>query len=270
MDLPKISIVIPSFNKKQFIKKTIGSIISQNYPNLEVIIQDGASTDGTLEIIKENAQKYPKIIKFESKKDKGQWDAINKGFDKATGEILAFINADDFYEKDAFFEVAKTYQKNPDCLWVAGRGKVVNSAGKEVAKLVTFYKNLLLFLNSRTMLLIVNYLIQPSVFITRKAWQKFGPFIGTDHFVMEYDLWLKISKEKMPLLINKNLSSFRMSGENASSTSFEKLLTKDEDIVQKYTKNPLILFLHKLNNWGRRMIIVKSSKLKVKRNLNRK
>jgi len=66
----------------------------------------------------------------------------------------------------------------------------------------------------------------------------------------------------MPVVTDKSISSFRMGGENASSTSFEKLLTKDEDIVQKYTKNPLILFLHKLNNWGRRMIIVKSSKLK--------
>jgi cellulose synthase/poly-beta-1,6-N-acetylglucosamine synthase-like glycosyltransferase len=255
MDLPKISVVVPSFNKRQFIGKTIDSIISQNYPNLEIIIQDGSSTDGTLEIIKKYAQKYPKIIKFESKKDKGQWDAINKGFDKVTGEILTFINADDFYEKGAFFEVAKTYQKNPDCLWIAGKGEVVNNAGKEVARLVTFYKNLLLFLNLRTLLLIVNYLIQPSVFITRKAWQEFGPFVGAGKFVMEYDLWLKISKEKMPLLVNKNLSSFRMSGENASSTSFEKLLKADEEIVQKYTKNHIILFLHKFHNFARAFMV---------------
>jgi len=255
--LPKISIIIPSFNKVDFIEETLKSIISQKYPNLEVIIQDGGSTDGTLEVIKKYTKKYPKVIKFESRKDKGQWDAINKGFAKATGEILAFINADDLYEKGAFFEVAKAYQKNPDCLWIAGRGKVIDRTGKEVAKFVTFYKNLLLFLNLRTLLLIVNYLIQPSVFITRRAWKKFGPFISVSHFVMEYDLWLKISKEKMPLLVKKNLSLFRMSGENASSTLFEKLLAKDEEIVQKYTKNSLTLFLHKFHNWGRRKVVDK-------------
>jgi len=253
--LPRISIVIPSYNKADFIEATLESIVSQNYPNLEVIIPDGGSTDGSVEIIKKYARKYPKIIQWVSKKDKGQVEAINKGLKKATGEIVTYINADDVYEKGALFEVAKAYQKNPDCLWIAGKGRVVDSVGKEVAKPVTFYKNLLLFLNSRTLLLIVNYFIQPSVFMTRKVWQKFGPFIGAGRFVMEYDLWLKISKEKMPLLINKNLSSFRMGGENASSTWFKKLLETDEKIVQKYTKNPLVLFFHKLHNWGRKKIV---------------
>jgi glycosyltransferase involved in cell wall biosynthesis len=104
-DLPKISIVIPSFNKKKFIGATLESIFSQNYPNFEVIIQDGASTDGTLEITEKFAKKYPQVVNWESKKDKGQTDAINKGLKKAKGEILTYINADDIYIKGALKKV---------------------------------------------------------------------------------------------------------------------------------------------------------------------
>jgi glycosyltransferase involved in cell wall biosynthesis len=94
MKSPKISVVMPSFNKASYIEKTLDSIFDQKYPNLEVVIQDGGSTDGTLEIISGFIQKYPKLIRLESKKDKGQLDAVNtKG--SAGGEIFTFINADD-------------------------------------------------------------------------------------------------------------------------------------------------------------------------------
>src|SRR3989344_6933690 len=88
---PKISIVIPSYNAVQYIEHTLRSILDQKYPSLEIIVQDGGSTDGTLNIIKKYAKKYPRILKFESKKDKGQADAINKGMKKTTGEIVTYI-----------------------------------------------------------------------------------------------------------------------------------------------------------------------------------
>ena len=252
---PKISVIIPSYNKVKFIEETLHSIFVQMYPNLEVIIQDGGSTDGTLEIIKKFVRKHPSIIKCESKKDKGQLDAINKGLEKATGEILTFINADDVYEPGAFNSVAKAYGGNPGSLWFAGRGKIINSDGHEIAKTVTWYKNLLLSLDLRLGLLIFNYVMQPSVFLTNQAYKKYGPFTGTGNFVMEYDLWLKLAASAMPVIINKYLSSFRLSGENISSTSFKNTLKEDFRIVKKYTGNPLILFLHQLNNWGRVLVV---------------
>ena len=252
---PKISVIIPSYNKVKFIEETLHSIFVQMYPNLEVIIQDGGSTDGTLEIIKKFVRKHPSIIKCESKRDKGQLDAINKGLSKATGEILTFINADDVYEPGAFNSVARAYVGNPDALWFAGRGKVINSSGREITKTVTWYKNFLLSLNFRLNLLVINYFMQPSVFITCKTWKHFGTFTGTQNFVMEYDLWLKLAASAMPAIINKYLSSFRLSGENISSTSFKNTLKEDFRIVKKYTGNPLILFLHQLNNWGRVLVV---------------
>lgn len=254
MKAPKISIVIPSFNKVKYIGKTLDSIISQNYHNLEVIIQDGGSTDGTLGVIKEYASKYPGVIKYESGRDGGQLDAINKGLRKSKGEIVTYINADDYYLPGAFNNIAKLSFDNPRADWFAGKGRVVDGKGHEIVKVVTFYKNLLLFLNSNFLLLITNYLMQPSVFLKRVTWNRFGPFSGTSNFVMEYDLWLKIAKYKMPVVSNNYLSNFRIEASTISKNYTNELLSEDEKIVRKYTRNPLMIGFHKLHNYGRRLI----------------
>jgi glycosyltransferase involved in cell wall biosynthesis len=251
MKLPKISVVIPSYNKVKFISDTLDSIVNQRYPNLEVIVQDGRSIDGTLDIIKKYAGKYPRIFRWESKKDNGQVEAINKGLKKATGEIVAFINADDVYETGAFGFVANAYLKNPGAFWFAGRGIVIDDKGREIAKLATRYKNFLLSLNSRFYLLMTNYLMQPSVFLTKKAYKKDGPFTGTKDFVTEYDLWLKLARIQMPLLVNKVLSKFRMEFATKTKTLSSALLAEDGRTIKRYTKNPLILFLHNFHNIGR-------------------
>jgi len=248
---PKVSIVVPSFNKVDFIKDTLESIVSQKYPNLEVIIQDGGSTDGTLEVIKKYQKKYPKIFKVESKKDKGQLDAINRGLKKATGEILTFINADDVYEKNAFKMVAEAYIKNKDALWFAGKGRVINREGREIAKIATLYKNFLLKLSNFQFLLITNYIFQPSVFITRRAYKKYGPFTGTKTAVMEYDLWLKLFKVSKPVIIRCYLSSFRLYRGSISTSKVKEMMAEDERIVKKYTSNPFVIFLHRIHNNAR-------------------
>ncbi|MCK4859754.1 MAG: glycosyltransferase [Candidatus Omnitrophica bacterium] len=250
-NLPKISIVIPSFNKKDYIGETLQSIVDQKYPNLEVLIQDGGSTDGTLDIIKEYTKKHPKIFYWESKKDKGQVDAINKGLKKVSGDIATYINADDVYEKEALLKVGEYFANNPKTLWLAGKGRVINSEGKEISKIVTFYKNTLLAINHYSLLLIVNYLMQPSVFLSEDVYKKYGPFTGTKNYVMEYDLWLKIAAKQVPSVLADTLSSFRIAGDNISSTQFNSLLVTDLNLVKKYTKNPIILLLHKINNLGR-------------------
>lgn len=253
MRYPKISIVIPSFNIEDYIEETLQSIVNQKYPNLEVIIQDGGSTDGTVDIIKKYAKKYPKKIKWESKKDKGQTDAINKGLKKASGDIITFINGDDLYEKDALKKVGSYFAENPDILWLAGRGKVIDKKGNEIARGVTAYKNFLLNSNRYPLLLMVNYLMQPSVFLSRAAYQKYGPFTGKRNYILEYDMWLKIGRENMPNLIDTDLSKFRLFPENKSMREYN-ILEDDLGLVMKYTSNPIILFMHQLNNFGRRLI----------------
>ena len=114
---PRISIVTPSLNQARFIEETIRSVLLQGYPDLEYIIIDGGSDDGTIEIIK----KYEKwLICWASEPDKGQSHAINKGFAKASGEIFAYINSDDFYCPSAFGTVAPMFEKNGKPYLVAG------------------------------------------------------------------------------------------------------------------------------------------------------
>lgn len=250
-NLPKISIVVPSLNKVDFIDKTLDSIVSQEYPNLQVIIQDGGSTDGTLEIIKKYAKRYSGFISWDSRKDKGQVDAINNGLIKAKGQILTYINADDVYKMGALNKVGEYFTKNPKALWVAGKGDMIDERGKEISPWITSYKNFLLTINYYPLLLIVNYLMQPSVFLSRKAFEKYGPFIGTEIGVIEYDLWLKIGKVKMPKVLDKTLSSFRIYKGSISTKEFKKVLLADEQIAKKYTQNPLILLLHYMHNVGR-------------------
>ncbi len=252
MEPPRISIVIPSYNKVGFIGKTLESIFIQGYKNVEVIIQDGGSTDGTTGIIKKFAENHPII--WESKKDKGQLDAVNIGLRKATGEISTFINADDCYFPGAFAAISNAYVDNPNTPWFTGRGIVIDEKGEEIAKAVTWYKNFLLSLNCRLHLLITNYLMQPSVFFTKAAFKKYGPFSGTLNFITEYDFWLKLSKISMPIIVNKNISKFRIEGNTKTKTMSNKLLSADWQIINKYTKNPVILVLHKLNNLGRILV----------------
>jgi|SRR3972149_12175310 len=252
---PKISIVIPSLNKVRFIERTLASIFFQDYPNVEVIIEDGGSTDGTQEIIKRYAKKYSKIISWESKKDKGQIDAINKGLSKATGEVVTYINADDVYKKGALLEIGRYFAKHPKTFWIAGKGEMIDEQGKVISSFVTDYKNFLLFKSKYDILLTVNYLMQPSVFLSKGTYQKYGPFTGIKKGVMEYDLWLKLGKKQMPKVINMTLSSFRIYKGSISTKEFKKILFADEQIAEKYTQNPLILLLHYLHNIGRVAIV---------------
>lgn len=252
---PKISVIVPCLNNVRFIDKTLNSIVKQTYQNFEVIIQDGGSKDGTLDVIKKFAREYPSKINWVSKKDNGQVDAINKGIARAKGEIITYINSDDLYYSNTFGKVAAAYQKTPDSFWFAGKGIVVDQNEKKVFSLITFYKNILFTINSYYLLLIVNYLMQPSVFITKKAVKRFGKFYGNKKYVLEYDFWLKVGKKQMPLLIKETLSKFRISGDNITSTNFEALLDDDFRIVRGYTKNQIILFFHWIHNLARKLVI---------------
>jgi hypothetical protein len=97
--------------------------------------------------------------------------------------------------------------------------------------------------------------MQPSVFLSKSAWKKYGPFRGNTKFIMEYEMWLRVGQDKMPVIINQILSLFRIPEKSISRDEFEKTLKADFEIVRKHTKNPLILFLHFLNNVGRSFVI---------------
>ncbi len=119
---PKISIITPSWNQGPFIERTIRSVLEQGYPNLEYIVMDGGSTDGTIDILR----KYEGRLTWVSDKDKGQADAINKGITRSTGDIIAYLNSDDIYETGALRKAADHFSAHPDDRWLTGQCRIID------------------------------------------------------------------------------------------------------------------------------------------------
>ena len=134
----KISIITPSYNQEIFIGETILSVLNQdgNY-DLEHIIIDGKSTDGTDSVLK----KYKDKIRIICEKDNGQAEAINKGFSLASGEIIGWLNSDDIYHKDTIRRVIGFFEEHPDKQWAYGKCNIVDAHGMEIRRLITRYKN---------------------------------------------------------------------------------------------------------------------------------
>ena len=242
--LPKISIVMPCFNGAEYIEKAIKSIVEQDYPSFDLFIKDGGSEDGTVNIIKQYAKKYPDEISWVSKKDQGQADAINFGIKKVTGEIIAYLNADDVYKPGAFKIVGGYFSNHPQTNWVIGKCDIIDQHDKKIRSWIVAYKNFWMKFSSYRLLLIINYISQMGVFWKRQAMQKTGFFDENEHYVMDYKYWLSLYKDSPPGKINQEIASFRISPSSKSSTGFIKQFDDELRVAGNLTGNKLIIYLH--------------------------
>jgi glycosyltransferase involved in cell wall biosynthesis len=180
MNQPFVSIITPAYNSAQFLRETIESVINQDYPHIEHIIIDGSSSDGTLDILKS----YPNI-KWISEPDRGQSQAINKGFTMAHGDILGWINADDTYEPDAVSAAVQTFITNPNADLVYSDMRIITQEGAtiRIAKSMPFVLDQLLSLN---------FIRQSTVFIRSRVIQEIGGVNENLHYCMDREFWLRI------------------------------------------------------------------------------
>jgi len=180
-----VSIVTPSYNQALYLEQTIQSVIGQDYPRIEYIVVDGASTDNSFEIIK----KYnDRLAYWISEKDSGQAEAINKGFVRAGGEILAWLNSDDYYLPNTISAVVKCFEENPEVVMVYGDMLAVDGDGQTIN--VLKYKQL-----SLQDLLCFQIIGQPSVFFRRSALEKTGLLDTTFHFMLDHHLWIRLAQQ---------------------------------------------------------------------------
>lgn len=185
MTEPLVSIVTPSYNQAHYLEKTIASVLSQTYARLEYIVMDGGSTDGSVEIIRKYASR---LAGWASERDKGQTDAINKGFARARGEILAWLNSDDTYEADAVAEAVRYLQDHPEAGMVYGDTHFIDEEGQVIGKFPaaqTDYRRL-----RRGYV----HIPQQASFFRAELWRNVGPLDPTFYFAMDYDLWVRLSR----------------------------------------------------------------------------
>jgi len=200
---PLVSVVTPSFNQARYLDATIQSVLSQDYVRIEYIVMDGASQDDSIEIIK----KYEnRLAYWVSEKDSGQADAINKGLAHANGDILAWLNSDDYYLSGAVSAAVKVFEEDPDVIMVYGDMLAVDELGKTIN--VLKYKQL-----SLEDLLCFQIIGQPAVFFRRAAFEKAGGLDTTFHFLLDHHLWIRIAQHGKILHVPQTWAAARYHAE---------------------------------------------------------
>jgi glycosyltransferase involved in cell wall biosynthesis len=240
----KISIVTPSYNQLSFLKETIQSIHSQQVDvELEHIIVDGGSTDGTVEYL----QSLGDQVVWLSGKDRGQADAVNKGIRMAAGEIIGWLNSDDLYLPGALQAVAGYFTGHPECRWLCGRCRIIDKDGKERWKWITRYKNARLKKFSYNKLLRENFISQPAVFFRKEIFEEAGGLKLELHYAMDYDLWLRFGKISPAGVISRDLSSFRRHGTSKSETGTRDQFFEQYAVARKYGPSLFNRLVHRFN-----------------------
>lgn len=257
VSLPKITVVVPTFNQGKYIGETLQSIVDQGYPNLELIVIDGGSTDQTLEVVEQYKEH---IDYFVSEQDKGQSDAINKGFKQATGDVYTWLNSDDQFLPDALFSVGLEFSLNKVDM-VIGICEVYQD-GKIINRHLTSNEN---FFPLKDILDLDSgwnagqFVYQPEAFFTADLWHRAGGHVKVDHYYsMDYELWSRFSLSEARIkVIGSSLINFRAHEEQKTSdpSKFKKELVQVRQRIIDYNKLVFPESNRPKPDWSRRLVI---------------
>lgn len=223
---PLVSIITPSYNQGKFIRSTIESVLSQDYPNIEYIVVDGGSTDETLSILKE----YEGRLTFISEKDSGQSNAINKGFRMARGEIVAWLNSDDVYEPGCVSCAVRLMQQTPKAAMIYGEGYIIDAEGKKIRPFEWTQK-----FDLWALIHIQDYIMQPATFFRARQLEEVGYLDESLNWCMDWDLWIRLALKYDILYTECFLACSREYGETKTSTGGYPRLKEILELMRKYT-----------------------------------
>ena len=230
VDYPSISVVIPSFNQGQYIEETLLSVLGQRYPNLEIIVIDGGSTDNTTQIL----EKYTNQISYwHSKKDNGQADAINQGLNMSSGDILCWINSDDMYLPGTLLDVGRKFSGRTDqSHLIYGAAVSIHQSNGELWSAAfaaaPFEPSTLTYFD---------FIVQPSSFWTRKLWQFAGTLNTTYEYVFDWEWFIRASKVTQFEYVPKFYSLYRYHSLHKTGSGSIERRKEILDIVKRFSSD---------------------------------
>lgn len=197
-----VSIITPSFNQARYLEATIRSVLDQDYPQIEYIIVDGGSNDGSREILERYSDR---LAWWVSEPDRGQTDAINKGFARAKGDVLAWLNSDDTYNPGALREAVEALSQHPQAAMVYGDASYIDENGKIIGRFPAAQTDYARLRQGYV------HVPQQSSFWRASYWHKVGPLDPSFYFAMDYDLWVRLAAlAPLVYLSGKNWANFRL------------------------------------------------------------
>lgn len=196
-----VSVVTPSYNQARYLEETMRSVLEQDYPHIEYIVVDGGSTDGSREIIEKYADR---LAWWVSEKDRGQTDAINKGFARARGEVLAWLNSDDTYQPGAIREAVEFLRQNPQVGLVYGDANYIDEHGRVIGRFPAAQTDY------RRLRQGYVHIPQQSAFFRADLWRRVGPLDDSFYFAMDYDLWVRLAREAPIVYLPRVWANFRL------------------------------------------------------------
>jgi len=232
---PLVTVVTPCYNSARFIEETIQSVLAQTYPHIEYIIMDGGSTDGTVAI----AQRYADRLTLISERDRGQTHAINKGWQRAQGQILAWLNADDLYYPDTVAKAVAALEAHPEVGWVYGEPDVLDANGNPMP-----YRAPAFAWEYRLLLEYGCFITQPTVFIRRIVYETCGPLDEDLHYGMDYEYWLRIGQRYPPQFVPEVRAAVKIYRETKTRSGGLKRLNEYRAFLAQYGADELPRSMH--------------------------
>lgn len=232
LNFPKISIITPVFNQVDFIEQTIRSVLEQKYPNLEYIIIDGGSTDGTLEILKKYESQITCLI---SEPDNGMYEALNKGFQISTGDIMAYINSDDIFLDNSFYNMSRMFNDLPEVEWIHAVNSFLDIEGKLTGSQVPSKFSFLKFLNYD-----FQWIQQESTFWRRSLWERAGGYIDNNlKYAGDFELWFRFFQYADLYVCSTPIGAWRKREGQLSQLYITEYLEEANNLIRSFlSENP--------------------------------
>lgn len=238
----RISIVTPSLNQARYLERTLRSVLDQQGEfQLEYLVQDGGSTDGSLEVLRRNGEG----LRWRSEPDHGQAEAVNRALRQATGDVVGWVNSDDLLRAGALDRVARAFAGNPSLLWLHGGCDIVDEEDRIIRRWVSAYKARRCRRFSLRSLLLENYVSQMTVFWRREVHARVGYLDETLRYTFDYDFWLRLARLGEPLYLPDPLAAFRWYRESKSGAEFDRQFEEDLQVFRRHAPEDRWLRLRK-------------------------